>query len=119
VQTTPTKVYPEGTPSPRQSPSSRAVIVSGVVELDLSRHVDKGGGIWDDARYVLDRALSICPPGVAVRLRIGRALYVFDPVLDVLAEKTVDMRSVEVVGNYPDGVVLVVSGLRERMEARQ
>jgi hypothetical protein len=105
-----------GTPSPRQQATRRAVVVSGVVEVDLSRHVDKGGGIWDDARYVVDRALSSCPAGVAVRLRIGRALYVFDPVLDVLADKTVDARFVEVVGNHPDAVALVVTGLRERLE---
>lgn len=106
-----------GTPYPRQSTSSRAVVVTGVIEVDLARHVDRGGGIWEDGRLAVHRALSSCPPGVRVRVRIGRALFLYDLVLDVLAEMTTTAPSVEIVGTYPDGVGAAVLGLRERLEA--
>ena len=102
---------------PEQRTSNRAVVVTGVIEVDLTRHVDRGGGIWDDGRLAVHRALSSCPAGVRVRVRIGRALYLYDLVLDVLAELTTTAPSVEIVGTYPDGVGAAVLGLRERLEA--
>jgi hypothetical protein len=90
--------------------------VSGTVEVDLSRHVDRGGGIYDDGRHAVYRVLTDCPPGVDVRVRLGRAIYVYADVLDVLAELTAGARSVEVVGTDPRGPAYVVPRLRERME---
>jgi hypothetical protein len=105
-----------GTPISRQSPTRRAVVVSGFVEVDLSRHVDRASGIYDDATAVIHRSLSGCPAGVDVRVRLGRAIYVFGPVIDVLAELTAEARSVEVVGSDPRGPAYVVPRLRERLE---
>lgn len=71
----------------------------------------------DHARFAVHSALADCPAGVDVRLRLGRANYVYDDVLDALAELTSDARSVEVVGTDPRGVAYVVPRLRERLEA--
>ncbi len=86
--------------------------MSGVVEVDLSRHVDRGGCVFDDARMAVHRVLSTCPAGVAVRVRLGRAVWVADPVLDMLAELASDVASVEVVGADDRGVGHVVTRLR-------
>jgi hypothetical protein len=110
------KFTPDGTPHQRQPTTCHAVAVSGVVEVDLSRHVDRAGGIYDDAHHVVHRSLSDCPAGVDVRVRLGRAIYVFGPVIDVLAELTAEARSVEVVGSDPRGPAYVVPRLRERLE---
>ncbi len=86
--------------------------VSGVVEVDLTRHVDRGGRMFDDARMAVHRVLSACPEGVAVRLQLGRAQWVADPVLDLLVELTEAAASVEVVGSDDRGVGHVVFRLR-------
>ena len=93
-----------------------SAIVRGVVELDLSRHVDRGGCVYDDARAAVHRVLVTCPAGVAVRVRLGRAQWVADTVLDLLAELLLDAESVEVVGVDDRGVAHVVPRLRERLE---
>jgi hypothetical protein len=90
-----------------------APAISGLVEVDLSRHVDRSGHVFDDAaRMALHRVLSPCPDGVGVRLRLGRARWVADPVLDLLAELTQAAASVEVVGSDDRGVAQVVLRLR-------
>jgi hypothetical protein len=101
---------PHGPKSADRQPNRRAV--RGVVEVDLSRHVDRGGGLWDDARVALDRALCALPPGLLVRVRIGRALYAFDTVLDTLADLTVDAAGVEIVGRDDRGVAQFLDALR-------
>lgn len=111
------KVTSEDATDGRQPSRRRAVVVSGVVEVDLSRHVDRAGGIYDDARYVVDRALRSCPAGADVRVRIGRALYVYDTVLDALADLVINARSLEVIGTDDRGVAYVVPRLRERVRA--
>ena len=105
-----------GTPVPRQRTTRRAVVVTGVVELDLSRHVDRCGGIYDDARTAVHRGLSTLPPGAGVRVRLGRARWVSGSVLDLLAEYLLDAGSVEVVGTDDCGPSHVVPRLRERLE---
>lgn len=110
------KFTPHGTPNPRQSAAGRT-IVSGVVELDLSRHVDRAGLVMDHARYAVHGALADCPAGVDVRIRLGRASYVYDDVLDTLAAMTEHARSVEVVGTDARGVAYVVPRLRASLEA--
>jgi hypothetical protein len=104
------------TPHLRQDPSRRAVTVRGVVELDLSRHADRAGDVWTDARAAVDRALRCVPAGVAVRIRLGRAKWLHDWLLDDLAELLLDVGSVEVVGGDDRGVAHAVGGLRERLE---
>lgn len=91
----------------------KPVIVGGVVEVDLSRHVDRAGLVMDHARFAIHGALADCPAGVDVRLRLGRANYVYDDVLDTLASMAEHARSIEVVGTDARGVALVVRGLRE------
>jgi hypothetical protein len=93
-----------------------APVVAGVVEVDLSRHVDRGGCVYSDARAAVHRALVTVPTGAAVRVRLGRATWVIDSVLDLLAELTCDVASVEVAGNDDRGVAHVVPRLRERLE---
>ena len=93
-----------------------APVVSGVLEVDLSRHVDRSGGVYDDGRAAVHRVLSTCPAGVAVRVRLGRAQWVADPVLDLLAELTSGVRSVEVIGADDRGVAHVVPRLRDRYD---
>ncbi len=93
-----------------------APIVTGVVELDLSRHVDRGGCVHSDARAAVHRALVTVPAGAAVRVRLGRATWVTDSVLDLLAELACDVASVEIVGGDDRGVAYVVPRLRERLE---
>ncbi len=88
--------------------------VTGTLELDLSRHVDRGGSVFDDARMAVHRALSRCPDGVAVRVRLGRAQWVSDHVLDLLAELTFATSTVEIVGTDDIGIAYVVARLRQR-----
>ncbi len=89
--------------------------VSGVVEVDLSRHVDRGGCVHTDARASVHRTLTTCPPGVAVRVRLGRASWVCDGVLDLLAELVADAASVEIVGSDDRGPAYVVPRLQDRL----
>jgi hypothetical protein len=103
----------KNTTTDRQDAPRRAVpAVSGVVEVDLSRHVDRGGCVFDDARMAVHRVLATCPDGVAVRVRLGRAVWVADPVLDMLTELSSNVASVEVVGADDRGVGHVVARLR-------
>ncbi len=88
--------------------------VTGVLEVDLSRHVDQCGSVYDDARMAVHRALSTCPDGVAVRVRLGRARWVSDHVLDLLAELTFGASRIEVVGTDDIGIAYVVPRLRQR-----
>jgi hypothetical protein len=100
-----------------QAATRRAVpAVSGVVEVDLSRHVDRGGYVHSDARAAVHRALVTLPPGVAVRVRLGRAVWVGDPVLDLLGELLEGAACVEVVGSDERGVAYVVPRLCDRLE---
>jgi hypothetical protein len=92
-----------------------APVVTGVVEVDLSRHVDRGGYVHSDARAAVHRALVTLPPGVAVRVRLGRAVWVGDPVLDLLGELLEGAACVEVVGSDDRGVTHVVPRLRDRL----
>ncbi len=68
--------------------------------------------MFDDARMAVDRVLSTCPDGVRVRLRLGRARWVADPVLDMLDELTESVASVEVVGSDDRGIAQVVLRLK-------
>ncbi len=88
--------------------------VSGAVEVDLSRHADRRGNVFDDARMAVHRALWTCRDGVAVRVRLGRSVWVADPVLDMLSELTEQAASIEVVGGDDRGVAHVVQQLRQR-----
>lgn len=92
-----------------------APVVRGVVELDVSRHVDRAGCIYDDARVAVHRALVTIPAGVAVRVRLGHARWLADGVLNLLAEMVADAASVEVVGADDRGVDRLVSRLNERL----
>ncbi len=89
--------------------------VTGVLEVDLSRHVDRGGNIHNDARATVHRVLVTCPAGVALRVRLGRASWVADGVIDLVAELVADAASVEVVGADDTGPGYVVPRLRERL----
>jgi hypothetical protein len=89
--------------------------VSGVVEVDLSRHADRGGCVHTDARASVHRTLTTCPPRVAVRVRLGRAMWVCDGVLDLLAELVADAASVEIVGSDDRGPAYVVPRLQDRL----
>jgi hypothetical protein len=91
-----------------------AARITGVVELDLSRHVDRVGCVYDDARAAVHRTLSTCPAGITVRVRLGRAMWVSDGVLDLLTELTADAASVEVVGTDDRGPAHVVPRLLDR-----
>jgi len=103
--------------SPRAKESANAPRVAGVVEVDLSRHVDRSGGVYDDARVAVHRALVTLPAGVAVRVRLGRATWVCDGVLELLAEMLLSAASVEVVGGDDRGPAFVVPRLLDRLGA--
>lgn len=104
------------TPNAPSSPGRRAVLVRGVLEVDLSRHVSRDGLVCVDARAAVHRALSTCPDGVAVRVKIGRAQWVAPGVIDLVAELTCGAGQVEVVGSDDRGVAHAVGGLRDRLE---
>jgi hypothetical protein len=93
-----------------------APAVRGLLQVDLGRHVDRYGCVYDDGRAAVHRVLSTCPFGVSVRVHLGRAVWVSDPVLDLLAELVAAASSVEVVGIDDRGVELVVTRLRQRLE---
>ena len=91
-------------------------VVTAVVEVDLSRHVDRGGLVHSDACAAVRRAFVTLPAGMAVRLRLGRAIAVGDTVLDLLAEMVEHAAAVEVVGSDDRGPAYVAPRLRNRLE---
>lgn len=91
-------------------------VVRGIVECSLAGHVDRYGQVWDDARSAVHRSLATIPPGLAVRVRLGRAQRVADGALDLLAELAADAPYVEVVGSDDRGVAHAVQRLTELLE---
>ena len=87
--------------------------IEGWVVVDLSKYVDKYGGLTAGAPHQAWRLAAGCPSGVSIRIHVGTLRHSNPELIYNLKDAGVmEAARIEITGSDPAGIAAVMDGLR-------